>query len=1393
MLVPVSGSPFPAGTATPDIESAELQVDLKTETIMMAFGEPELVVEDWRTMIRIGDLPRHMQPHHPDLVFESMSLKFPFNTRILEIDAVPGNIMEMDLGAPVAVNPPFMAIGYEGMYHPHEETFEKWDGSEFPTEWYRARYAHGIDDMGERCVWVSLWGFPIRTEKTHMRYTDSILFTISYKETPLPEPMSDETYNVIIIGSSSFDTQGKELEAHKRGMGTSAKWVTITDIQDSTYFPVQGSDTKEKIKYFIKNAIENWSTTDVVLFGDTSSIPPFYVNWLGENVPTDLYYGDIYGANGGMADWSDVKATSSSNFDLADDSYIDVYIGRLPVDTVSEASVVVDKVVHYENDTNKDYWFYNASLVGTNPFSGNGNEGEHGTDHIADIIDDDFPNITKLYVSTGTATPTHISNSLNQGAGIFTYAGHGLATSLAIGSGNPSYSVSHVNGLTNGYKMPIGSQAACLTGYYDRSTHSFSEAFVLKSGGGAIADMGSSRVAYGATGTGWPHAVAGAMASYLHESLVGGSLTAGSMYAAAHTKYMNNNMWGVTDFKTIIEFIWFAEPSMLIMLSMDMETENMGTLMPGEPTSFNVTLNNHGMSIPIELKYDNKSIPEDWSISFFPAIVEVEKGNSSTVKAKITPSSGVKAGTKIDLPLFAYVNNMKRSIASATASGTVGKIVGMEASTDYPATGVNIKPGGFAGGMIHVDNLGNDDESVEFEIQEPPEGWTVEIVSEVADLPFMGNASTSFMVTAPEQCLPRWVELNVTASMVGQDLSETFKIKIVVDPIRGWNASAPITNRSVALGESTNLTIEFDNFGNVPEFLTITKTMPPSWVVNITDTCTMDPYSSSVLEFDVWPPELEVAGAYDISIGVSDGKGNDKNFDFVIDVEPAPSYNYSVSPEFVAMNYDESGSFIVFLENTGNTPLDMSLLATTEEDWVVEPAGMDVTIDLQEQEFITMTVIPPEGALADNYSIFLKCVGVNGSIEIEENTEITATLLPYTEFEVSIDIDEHERVKPGETVTNLVKIVNKANAPLEVTDLKVEVPEDWKYTVEETEITIPAFSEAETKVLVTTSKDMRAGTYTYAIMVNCGGEDHVLKAKVPIKQIYAFEAALSTQHLTLMQGSQALVKVNITNNGNDIDDFKITLNAPSWFTLSKTGATIDMDRTSGVTVTVRPMETIEPGDYAASITILSKGGKIEEKLQFTVTVSKKPQEEIPGITAAGGSNFYLGLLVLVIALVVIGIVAGAAYSRRKKRRTLPPEPHGRESRWDEPVGVVRYQDTPPETSIGPPPENGSIEAVPMGAEPVVLPAEPLSAPAGPSGVPRSESPFDAPPDEDLAPAAEPAPEPPAPSETVKPPEEPVQPADSKPEAETPKAETKKDEIDLDSEIDNMMSLLDGLD
>jgi hypothetical protein len=143
--------------------------------------------------------------------------------------------------------------------------------------------------------------------------------------------------NFVILSHEKFIDAVAPLVAKRKAEGLDTVVVNVQDVFDEFGY---GSKSPDAIRAFLQWTRSNWATapTHAMFVGDATWDPRNYIGY-GENdyIPT-RFLPTVY-----------MKAASDDWFaDFDGDSVPNIYLGRLPVRTVSEAQAVVDKLVSYE-------------------------------------------------------------------------------------------------------------------------------------------------------------------------------------------------------------------------------------------------------------------------------------------------------------------------------------------------------------------------------------------------------------------------------------------------------------------------------------------------------------------------------------------------------------------------------------------------------------------------------------------------------------------------------------------------------------------------------------------------------------------------------------------------------------------------------------------------------------------------------------------------------------------------------------------------------------------------------------------------------------------------------------------------------------------------------------
>ena len=343
---------------------------------------------------------------------------------------------------------------------------------------------------------------------------------------------SDDSYDFLIICPIYYKRLVKPLVKHKEKHGINTYLVTLNKIY-SYENNSSARDKPEKIKIFIKDAIENWGIKYVLLVGGKISqtnmwhLPVRYIH-LGNDweskIISDLYYADIYDSQGEFCDWDsdgDGKFGEWLYGSQPEDKFIDlnpdISIGRLPCQNRFEVRLMVHKIITYENKNQKEESWFNNMIVAagdTYPEKNNpawvGFEGEFYGDRAIENMTGFNP--IKLYTSDGTLTHwKNITQAMNKGSGFVYFVGHGCpmlwTNNFPNGTGRVEpFRSFEIARLRNGRKLPVCVVSGChnlqfdvtIFNYFNKTKRAHVEyvpecwgwQMTRKVGGGSIATIG---------------------------------------------------------------------------------------------------------------------------------------------------------------------------------------------------------------------------------------------------------------------------------------------------------------------------------------------------------------------------------------------------------------------------------------------------------------------------------------------------------------------------------------------------------------------------------------------------------------------------------------------------------------------------------------------------------------------------------------------------------------------------------------------------------------------------------------------------------------------------------------------------------------------------------------
>ena len=295
----------------------------------------------------------------------------------------------------------------------------------------------------------------------------------------------------LIIAPAQFVPALSKLIALRQTQGLK---VAVEDVQ-AIYDAFDGRPSPDAIHAYLQNAYSTWNPRPayVLLVGDGTSdpklyradskatlLPPYLADvdpWMGETAADNRYALLDNGAQG------------------ARDILPDLLIGRLPVNTVAETQIVVDKIVRYETNPDGGGWNGNVVFVA----AAADEAGDFAADSAllaSEFIQAPFTPRSIVYAppsTTVTDTRRAILTQWNAGAGMIVYNGH---SSVRQWAAERLFHRDDVASLHNAGQLPVVLELTCFTGlFHEPSGSTLDETLLRAADGGAVA-------VWGATGLG---------------------------------------------------------------------------------------------------------------------------------------------------------------------------------------------------------------------------------------------------------------------------------------------------------------------------------------------------------------------------------------------------------------------------------------------------------------------------------------------------------------------------------------------------------------------------------------------------------------------------------------------------------------------------------------------------------------------------------------------------------------------------------------------------------------------------------------------------------------------------------------------------------------------------
>ena len=359
-------------------------------TFSKVFKNPVIVEEQNYVEIEVSGADNYIFAEgKPLLPVNKETITLPFGIRVTDLNYELGNVQTKTISKQIKPAPQKLIKGVvvEQEITTIDETVYA-SNEYYPSDWVSYNVGVGLDENMEHKTFVTVSTYPVRyiPNSNTIQSVDEIDVKVFYNN-PNDNPFTtNANYDLAIIAPEAFTTDLAPIVDHKNSYGVRTYIKTTADI----YSEYTGVDKTEKIKYFIKDAVEQDGVKYILIVGglnnliyadpqDTENYGDKWwhvpVRWsnidLHEPGPVaDLYYADLYKEGGAFEDWNSDGDDLFGEwvFNEKADLYPDVALGRLACRNTDEVRSVVDKIINYESGAYNSNWFEKMIVVSGDGF-----------------------------------------------------------------------------------------------------------------------------------------------------------------------------------------------------------------------------------------------------------------------------------------------------------------------------------------------------------------------------------------------------------------------------------------------------------------------------------------------------------------------------------------------------------------------------------------------------------------------------------------------------------------------------------------------------------------------------------------------------------------------------------------------------------------------------------------------------------------------------------------------------------------------------------------------------------------------------------------------------------------------------------------------------------------
>ncbi|MFX1541126.1 MAG: C25 family cysteine peptidase, partial [Promethearchaeota archaeon] len=503
---------------------------------------------------------------HPTLPYKNLLFSLPANVYPLSV-RVNSRLMESIDGLSLVPGPEPLRLASTHPYDPalyfDEQAYSA--SSLVPTSLVDYRE---VGMRGTKGLFVKLSLMQYNPVQKHANLVVALELDITFSEPITSEVLHVNPYesqfngagqDYVIIAPSSFVPSLGAFQKWKQDLGYDVSIMPVETI----YATYSGRDYAERMRTFIQASYTQNNTLYFFLIGDGDVVPtrevwdPYLAGGLDNGTePSDMYFECLDG------DWD---ANGNSLFGETDDNvdfFPEVLVGRIPVQTVTQAEDVLDAIIQLESNPAPGSWMNDVLLIGPDCFGWGDGANMIEEELNQQFLYDSFFDVYRTYPTDGSLSNANVINRINTGVGIVDFFDHGWYGGW-VGALDEE-SGSEVSNLLNGAKTPFAFAMACETAAFDAEAYepTIGEAFFRNPNGGAVAYIGATRIAWagyyafdGLHNRFWHYFFDTALTEWYASPKL-------ALHAARQEMVTTYSMTDPVSLETVYQAIYFGDPSM---------------------------------------------------------------------------------------------------------------------------------------------------------------------------------------------------------------------------------------------------------------------------------------------------------------------------------------------------------------------------------------------------------------------------------------------------------------------------------------------------------------------------------------------------------------------------------------------------------------------------------------------------------------------------------------------------------------------------------------------------------------------------------------------------------------------------------------------------------------